>query len=171
MAKEEEKTNEESEKSSGGKGKGKGSIIKLGIIGVAVLLLLGGGFFGWKMMSRKDVSKEEAEKAKQEEGKEEPGHMIPLESFVVNLADPDEVRYLKVTVNLEVDSEKAVEEITTRMPQIRDTLLMLLTSKTSDNVEDISGKLMLQDEMVARVNTFLKEGKVKAVYFTEFIMQ
>ena len=97
--------------------------------------------------------------------------MIPLESFIVNLADSAEIKYLKVTVNLEVASEGASEELQARMPQIRDGLLMLLTSKTSSDVKEIGGKLKLQDEMVARVNNYLKEGKIKAVYFTEFVMQ
>lgn len=153
---------------------GKRGFIKWGIIGVAVLMILGGGAFGYKVFSKKggDGSGHPEKGAiKEEDDKGHPGHMIPLESFVVNLSDPAEIRYLKVTINLEVASEKSSEEVQARMPQIRDALLMLLTSKTSDDVKDIGGKLKLQDEMVSRVNNFLKEGKVKAVYFTEFVMQ
>lgn len=156
-----------------GKG-GKRGLIKWGIIGVAVLMVIGGGAFGYKVFSKKggDGGGHPEKGAIAGEGeKGAPGHMIPLESFVVNLLDASEIKYLKVTINLEVDSEKGSAEVQERMPQIRDALLMLLTSKTSDDVKDIGGKLKLQDEMVSRVNNYLREGKVKAVYFTEFVMQ
>lgn len=178
MAEEKKVEGEETKETEGGApqtGKGgKRGFIKWGIIGVAVLMVLGGGVFGYKVFSKKggDGSGHPEKGAIEGEGeKGKPGHMIPLESFVVNLSDSSEIKYLKVTINLDVDSEKSSAEVQARMPQIRDALLMLLTSKTSDDVKDIGGKLKLQDEMVSRVNNYLKEGKVKAVYFTEFVMQ
>ena len=156
------------------KGKGKRGLIKWGIIGILVFAVAGGGLFGWKVLSKKggeESGHRPEPAAKEEEHSAAAGQMIPLESFIVNLADSAEIKYLKVTVNLEVASEEASEEVKARMPQIRDGLLMLLTSKTSSDVKEIGGKLKLQDEMVARVNNYLKEGKIKAVYFTEFVMQ
>lgn len=157
------------------KGKGKRGLIKWGIIGILVLAVAGGGLFGWKVFSKKGGEESghhpEPVAAKEGEHSGAAGQMIPLESFIVNLADSAEIKYLKVTVNLEVTAEGASEEVQARMPQIRDGLLMLLTSKTSSDVKEIGGKLKLQDEMVARVNNYLKEGKIKAVYFTEFVMQ
>ena len=90
---------------------------------------------------------------------------------MVNLAEPSEITYLKITVNLEVESAEMSVEFQARTPQIRDAILMLLTSKTADDVKDTGGKLALQDEMVSRINNYLHTGKVKAVYFTEFVMQ
>jgi len=149
--------------------KKKGGKLKLIIIGAGIVILMGGGFIGWKVMAKKEV-KAEGEHVEQKV-EEEHGYMVDLSPFVVNLADSEALKYLKITISLEVDSEKTAEEIKTRMPQIRDALLMLLTSKSSEDIKDISGKLKLQDEMAARINTFLKDGKVKAVYFTEFVMQ
>jgi len=170
--------NEEAVKEAEGdapKGKGKRGLIKWGIIGIMVFVVAGGGLFGWKVFSKKGGEESghhpEPAAAKEEEHSQAAGQMIPLESFIVNLADSAEIKYLKVTVNLELTSEKTSEEVQARMPQIRDGLLMLLTSKTSNDVKEIGGKLKLQDEMVARVNNYLKEGKIKAVYFTEFVMQ
>ncbi len=156
--------------------KGKRGLIKWVILGIVVLMMGGGGFFGWKVLSKKGGegqghSPASSEKEEKKMDAATPGIMIPLESFVINLADSEDIKYLKMTVNLEVDSAKSSEEAQARMPQIRDALLMLLTSKTSNDVKEIGGKLKLQDEMVARVNNHLKEGKAKAVYFTEFVMQ
>lgn len=155
--------------------KGKRWMIKWGIIGLVMFAVIGGGFFGWKVFSKKGgeggVNAHPEQAAEADHGSSTPGLMIPLESFVVNLADSADIKYLKITINLEVDSQKSSDEVQARMPQIRDALLMLLTSKTSNDVKDIGGKLKLQDEMVARVNNYLKNGKLKGVYFTEFVMQ
>ena len=176
---EDEKTETEKEKdaesSPPAKARGKIGLIKLGLLGVVVLVLLSGGFFGWKILSKKGKEDKGHESAAPQvevkDKKNDPAIMIPLESFVINLADSSEIKYLKITINLEVDSEKSSEEVQTRIPQIRDAILMLLTSKSTNDVKDIGGKLKLQDEMIARINTSLSEGKVKAAYFTEFVMQ
>ncbi|MBI5194320.1 MAG: flagellar basal body-associated FliL family protein [Nitrospirae bacterium] len=175
MAKENEdvKSEDENKKADVAQAKGKGGkpgLIKLVIIAVVALMLMGGGFFGYKVFSKKEHGPEKGELAKEEKEKHEPGQMIALDPFVINLADED-IKYLKITINLEVDSEKVKEEATNRMPQIRDTILMLMTSKTSEDVKDVGGKLKLQDEMVSRINHNLSVGKVKSVYFTEFVMQ
>ena len=183
MAKE-EKVEEEAKKkdgkdeAAGGDPTRKGSkrgLIKYGIIGVGVLIILSGGFFGWRVFSKKGAEDgahvSTASTTEGDSHKESTGHIVPLDSFVINLADPSEVRYLKVTINLEVDKGATIDEAQTKMPQIRDALLMLLTSKTSNDMKDTGGKLKLQDEMVARVNNFIRTGKVKAVYLTEFVMQ
>jgi len=173
LDKKEEKEKEKEKAAEGGKGKRK--IFKLGIIGLAVLMVLGGGFFGWRVFSKKGGNEgehaKEAAVSKEEEKKDAPGHMIALDPFIVNLADTAETRYLKITINLEVENEEISAEVGTRTPQLRDALLMLLTSKASGDVKDIAGKLKLQDEMVTRANNFLQTGKVKAVYFSEFVMQ
>ena len=49
-----------------------------------------------------------------------PGVMFDLDPFIVNLADTPDIRYLKLTLKLEVDSEAVAAELSTRIPQIRD---------------------------------------------------
>lgn len=175
MAKENEdgKSEDENKKTDGAQVKAKGGkpgLIKLVIIGVVALMLMGGGFFGYKVFSKKEHAPDKDALEKEVKEKHEPGQMIALDPFVINLADED-IKYLKITINLEVDSEKVKEEAAGRMPQIRDTILMLMTTKTSEEVKDVGGKLKLQDEMVSQINHHLSNGKVKSVYFTEFVMQ
>ncbi len=143
----------------------------LAIIGAGVVIILAGGFAGWKFFLHNSGETGNADATVKQDKENVPGQIVALEPFVVNLAEPSEVTYLKMTVNLEVESEITAAEIQAKMPQIRDAVLMLLTSKTSDDVKDTGGKLKLQDDMVARMNHFIHTGKVKAVYFTEFVMQ
>ena len=149
----------------------KKGFMKLAIIGAAAVVIIGGGFAGWKLFLHKSGDEGPAAATSKPADNNAPGYIVTMDPFIINLSDPSVVTYLKITVNLEVENEIMNAEIQTRTPQIRDAVLMLLTSKTADDVKDTGGKLKLQDEMVSRINHFLTTGKVKAVYFTEFVMQ
>lgn len=97
------------------------------------------------------------------------GNLIPLETFLVNLAGSRGRKLAKVNMELEVEGEQVQEEIEKRKAQIRDIIIILLSSKTYSQVEDKEGKEHLRDEIRDTVNAFLTKGKINKVYFTEFI--
>lgn len=99
------------------------------------------------------------------------GVMFDVEPFIVNLSDVQEVRYLKMTVKLELETQEASVELTKRIPQVRDTILVLLTSKDSASIRTTQGKFQLRDEITQRVNTLLPKPAVRTVYFTDFVVQ
>ena len=101
----------------------------------------------------------------------EPGTIADMEPFIVNLADAPEIRYLKLTVKLELDRAAATEEVKQRTPQIRDSILVLLTSKDSATIRTPQGKAQLRDEITQRVNGLLPKPGVRSAYFTEFVIQ
>ena len=65
--------------------------------------------------------------------------ICPLESFVVNLVDKAGLgkRYLKTTIELEVGNEDSKEKVAKYKAQLRDTILMLLTSQTFKEISTI----------------------------------
>jgi flagellar FliL protein len=102
--------------------------------------------------------------------KNKAGAILALEPFIANLADDGGHRYLKAT--FQVDFGKTVPPtIQSRLPQVRDLLLTLFTSKTFDDIRTPEGKQQLREEIIARINQVLDRDVVKAVYFTEFIVQ
>ena len=100
-----------------------------------------------------------------------PGAIYDIDPFIVNLADTPEVRYLKLTVKLELESQEASAELASRTPQLRDTILVLLTSKDSASIRTTQGKFQLRDEITQRVNSLLPKPGVRAAYFTDFVVQ
>lgn len=94
---------------------------------------------------------------------------VKLEPFVVNMAGSRGRRLARVTMELEVDSTKVSEEIESRSAQIRDIIIILLSSKTFEAVSSRDGKESLREEIKDNVNGFLTKGKIKKVLFTEFI--
>lgn len=99
------------------------------------------------------------------------GVMIPLEPFVVNLAKTKGNRILKVTVTLELNNPDVQPEVEDNRQKIMDSILVLLSSKTFEDVYSIQGKFKLKDEITTRVNRFLAMGHVREVYFSEFLIQ
>ena len=136
---------------------------------------LGGESKGGESSEEKASAEVKAESKSEAGGKQgqaaSPGAMFDLDPFIVNLADTPDVRYLKLTLKLEVDSEAVAAELSTRIPQMRDAILVLLSSKDVNAVRTTQGKFQLRDEITQRVNGLLKKPGVRSAYFTEFVVQ
>jgi flagellar basal body-associated protein FliL len=99
-----------------------------------------------------------------------------MEPFVVNLADLGSRRYLRLNLKLQLKKPGENEPLLeSRMPQVRDAVLMFLSGKTADQLVSTEGKAMLREELIAQINKVLKNKKskkvVKNLYFTEFLIQ
>ncbi len=174
--KEKEAQQEEQEKKGGG-------FFKIIIIGVISLIIgMAGGIFVYKkFLAPKPVpvakdnatNKQMAQKTAPPVApkKEEILPTIDLDPFIVNLADRDTRRYLKVKMSLEVSNDKVEEEVKKRMAEIRDTITLLLSSKTYADLSTVDGKMALKAAIINRLNAILVTGKVTNVYFTEFVIQ
>jgi flagellar FliL protein len=94
-----------------------------------------------------------------------------LEPFVVNVTGDGYSRYLKVKIDLEGESVLVKDEVAAHLPQVRDAIIGLLSSKQLSDITDLEGKTMLKDDIALRVNDLLTQGDVKSVLFTEFVVQ
>ena len=175
----EEEAGEEGGEAAGEEEK-KGLPIKLILIVVGVLALAGGGYFAYTNFFQEEAVEESAEKDKNGEGadgenaEELPpgvGVMFTMDPFVVNLAGSNGKRFLKVTAALELSSPEVNPEFEENLQKITDSILVLLSSKSFEDVYSVQGKFKLKDEITTRVNRFLVVGHVKDAYFTEFIVQ
>src|SRR4051812_28110883 len=84
-------------------------------------------------------------------GKADPAHpptFLPLDPFVVNLADRDADRYAQIGIVLEVDSPIFADQMKAYMPAIRNAILMILAQRTSRDLLDRAGKEELADEIL-----------------------
>lgn len=96
---------------------------------------------------------------------------IEFKPFTVNLNDVSGKRYLKLAMSIEADNEALAGEINAKMPQFRDIILLLLSSLSYDDIATLDGKMRLRNQMLNRINTQLSTGKIKNIYFSEFVVQ
>jgi flagellar FliL protein len=134
---------------------------KLIVILAAVLLLAGvGGGAAVYIMKKKAAAAAAVEEdgedgaeaahaadAKKHDSKHPPT-FVPLEPFVVNLADKDAERYAQIGITLELDDAKFAEQIKAYMPAIRNGILLTLSHKTSQELLSIEGKQALSKEIL-----------------------
>lgn len=76
-----------------------------------------------------------------------PPTFVPLDPFVVNLADRDADRYAQIGVVLQVTDSKVGEEISAYKPAIRNNILLLLAHKSSADLAGSDGKVLLASEL------------------------
>jgi flagellar FliL protein len=99
------------------------------------------------------------------------GPMKKMDSFIVNLTDAQGTRYLKVIMQLEMSNDMLGAEIDRKTPQIRDEIIMLLSSKSFDDISTIAGKRALKRGILNSVNKYLVSGRVLRIYFSDFVVQ
>jgi flagellar FliL protein len=141
-------------------GKKPGGKKKLVIMIAAAAVVLGGGGVGGLLYMKKQKAAAEAAAAadddsdaaaasKPEKKKEKNAHpvFVPMDAFVVNLADHDADRYAQIGITLEVPDEKISEEIKTYLPAIRNNILLLLAHKSSADLAGGDGKELLAKEI------------------------
>lgn len=171
------------------------------LIGSLLLVLSAGGGAGyWWLYMRPDAtglvglfgalesmtSSESSEEQKPEqkkkttesagESKAAPAPRTPLKpvalpSFTVNLADPPGNRYFKIGLEVELNSTEATTEIQNQNARVRDSIILLLSSKTVKELTTPEGKVLLKNEIAARLNQILGAPRVVRIFFTDFVIQ
>ena len=148
---------------------------KLIFLIVAVLLVvtlgLAGGFFMmWNKLSALNTQSYAAAQNQQVQTSAL-GKLFPLDTFIVNLADQERSRYLRVTMDLELVAPTDTEKLNQRLPQVRDRILMLLPSKRFADIASTEGKTALRDEMIGKLNGLFPENVITNIFFSEFVVQ
>jgi len=147
------------------------------LIGVMMMLMLGLGgglFMMWNQLSAlnaqsvADAGEQPDEVVSLEQSL---GPIFSLDTFIVNLADKGGTRYLRVTMDLELGNSDLEDELHKRLPQVRDSLLMILPSKRFEDISTVQGKTALRNEMLEALNGYLGQGKITNIYFKEFVVQ
>lgn len=148
-----------------------GQIVLLGA-GIAAFVLLSGGEEKVEAPAEPTVAEQKVDPTKVKDVTTLIGPQYALDAFVVNLIEDGRgPRYLKIEIKFELEAEEVRPEIDGRIAQIRNELVMLLSSKRMTDVESPDGKRILQDEIFTRVNKVLVTGRIKRVFFTDFVIQ
>ena len=95
---------------------------------------------------------------------------IPLEQFTVNLATPGGTsqKFVRVNIALELGTDEVEKEVQAKMPQVRNAIIDLFNSKRPNDLVSAEQREYLKEEIRNALNSFMTNGKVKGVYFTNF---
>ncbi len=119
------------------------------IIGVLFALIIGAGA-AWFLASG-GSEKEEGEKAE----KQSPSVFFPLETFTVNLVPEFGDQYLQVEMTLKVSGQDIIDEVKRRMPEVRNRVILILSSKRASELTTVSGKSALAKNLNVQLNILI----------------
>lgn len=151
------------------------------LITVLLLLVIGGAAAFFLMSGGEPAEGEEGEvatekaPAKKKDEKEAVPVFVAMEAFTVNLDQDTGGQYLQVVVSVEVEDAQMGDKIKTYTPKLRNNVIRLLSGKKASELITREGKEALAGEIRTLMNEVLepgaKEGPVKEVLFTSFIIQ
>ena len=146
-------------------------VMVIAALGVVILALAGamGYFFLAAGHDSEDTGKKHSSKKNAH-----PPIFEKIDTFVVNLAgEPGGM--LQVEFQVELDSPEAKEVIKNYLPKIRSAMILLLSSKTAQDLGTPEGKARLKNQIRQVVNESISDAgmddPVTGVLFTSLIVQ
>jgi flagellar FliL protein len=151
------------------KAKGKGKLLIILAIAFAVLAA-GGGGAAW-YFHQKAAATENKDDGDAKKKVNKPPVFNTLENFTVNLAGGD--HFLQLGIVLQLKDEETAEKVKAYLPQIRNKVLLLLSSKTAEDLESPKGKEALIGQVLEAAREPLNdEGEnVQAVLLGSMLVQ
>ncbi len=96
---------------------------------------------------------------------------VHLETFVLNLADPEQRSYLRVGIDLGINQEIKHGEELAPVGEVRDTILGVLAEAKVNDLLTAEGKTKLKENLLHALQERVPRLGVEEVYFTEFLIQ
>ena len=97
--------------------------------------------------------------------------MATIEELVVNLADRDQVHYLRVGVGVVLEAGIAVADIEPELAKINDVVIDIVSTKTFDELRAPGATADLKDEISVAARAAFDDERVVRIIFTNFVMQ
>ncbi len=149
------------------------AIILVVLLILVMMGMCGGIFMIWTKLTALEARANNTviQNGQGQEVQQAPGTIFPLDPFIVNLADEGGKRYLRITMDLELSAGTVVDDLKKRLPQMRDSILVVLPSKRFEDIRTVEGKAGLRNEIIANLNGLFGHESISNIYFTEFVVQ
>lgn len=99
------------------------------------------------------------------------GPVVALDPFVVNLDEPGQSRYVKVTLQVELVAKDDEHVLEKSKLAIRDMILSHLSGLKLADTLGAAAKDKLRTDLMAKLETIVGEHKVRRMFFQEFVVQ
>lgn len=153
---------------------------KLALLLVATVALLVGGMVGGFVAGplladhvggAGHVVDETESPAESHQSTPKPAAVYEIPNVVVNPYGTRGMRFLIVSLSLELDSPETAELLEDREAEVRDRLLRILGGKTVEELAAVDLRDGLREELIETVQQVLNGGKVLRMHLPQFVIQ
>lgn len=154
----------------------------MAIMGIGALTLVGGKYFRrWDEPAKENFADAQARNlsrfiAKQKGAHEKFMATTSLGSFLVQLKKPEGripahvLNMAEIEVALVCDSQATCDAVDSEKIQLRDQITRIFLEMSREDLMSLDGKRTLKEEVLRRLNAWIKKGEVRDVYFTKLII-
>ncbi|MEJ2006639.1 MAG: flagellar basal body-associated FliL family protein [Acidobacteriota bacterium] len=154
---------------------GSKKLVLIAVAGVMFLALGGGGFWYASHQSLPFVGRPTRTTSRTRSKDAPPVAVFQLQSFVVNLADPDHSAFLRIGIALGLEKPLAAsgdsEKNSPYTPQVRDAVLGVLSTWKSQDLLAPEGRTKLKKQLLKTLQQKIPEMGVTDIYFTDYLVQ
>ncbi len=149
---------------------------KILIIANLAVVLAGAGlvFYSHNMIKPEPTNQDaETQKLKDEAIAQTQVLPVPIKKFVVNLhSRSSRLRYLDIEMNVLTFSDDQKEIVKASEHIFKDSVIEIASHLDPDDLDSVTGKILLENKIKKRVNEKLGEPPViKQIYFSGFVVQ
>jgi flagellar FliL protein len=173
MADEKPAPDAEEKSSAGKKGLLENKVLVLGIV-VILQVILAVGLTQFIIVPKLSVQNASLAEGGNSEGQPDLGVIVGLEEIIVSLQGEGEKglpHYLRINVNLEVDTQSTADLVVARLPQLRDIVIMTLSQKQAAELSTAEGTQAVRNELFRGLAEKLPQGSLRSIYFSDLVIQ
>ena len=159
-------------------------VLLIGVVGALGYFLYSKGVFSDQPQDPQAAAQQEAKKAKANSDEEDNAEkfIAKIEGLVLNITDAKgRPKLMKLSFTIQSIEPTAEAMVEANKDQIIDTVIRMISARSSEELLTVGGKEMLKQEMIEEINNILndtitedsevKKDSVKNIFFTSFVLK
>lgn len=152
-------------------------MLLLGVMTISTLVVIGIFYYTEKIYKKPPIN-EDAEKNAlfHETSSKQPPIFFKIDKMILSLVPKEEsylsrMRYLEVELHLGLFKKEDEVIMKENLPVIKDKMITISSKMGADELNSLTGKLILEDRLKKAINKSLGEVLVKSIFFSHYIVQ
>ena len=130
------------------------------------------GMFYYSYNYEKPAPSEAEETEKLLKEKEKPTDLFLVKKIVINIPSrPGRLRFFETSINFVPYLNTDVKILEDHEFILRDSIIEIARKMKEDELNSVSGKLLLEERLINQINSVFKRNIIKEIYFSAFVIQ
>lgn len=140
-------------------------------VSLLVSALTVGMFYYWYSYEKPPPS-DTVETEKLLKGKEKSTDMFQVKKMVINIpSSTGRLRFFETSINFVPYLDTDVKILEDHEFILRDSIIEIARRMKEEELNSVSGKLLLEERLINQINSIFKRNIVKEIYFSAFVIQ